>query len=379
MLICSPNGRYYGYYITENSINGYTVSYRDEAEITDGYQDNNRSDIVSQPVIKSTGSTVEVGTTNTYQNTRDMRLIGTKRWEDYGESELIYGKHPEDISITLKRHTESEAGQGNQVVEEDVTLLSVPTEGEPYIQWEKGTANVWTYTIHNLERYAPNGMPYVYTVTEEPVAGYNQQTRTVSGEAPAKGDLKLSAFVNNFGKSYFVPFGQDDATQKPTSLVADFTRIPELLPATAQLEAENIFVMTAHRAITQDIRPLRVLILNLMPTKIATETQILRMLSNTPLQVEIELLQTSTHEARNVSSQHLEEFYRSFEELRAIMDAAKAGDRLGVCLDTCHVYDAGYDIVGDLDGVLEAFDRVIGLDRLRAEGRRLSHFPCIPG
>lgn len=93
-------------------------------------------------------------------------------------------------------------------------------------------------------------------------------------------------------------------------------RIPELLPATAQLEAENIFVMTEHRAITQDIRPLRVLILNLMPTKIATETQILRMLSNTPLQVEIELLQTSTHEARNVSSQHLEEFYRSFEELR---------------------------------------------------------------
>ena len=57
---------------------------------------------------------------------------------------------------------------------------------------------------------------------------------------------------------------------------------------------------------------------------------------------------------------------RSFEELRAIMDAAKAGDRLGVCLDTCHVYDAGYDIVGDLDGVLEAFDRVIGIDRLRA-------------
>ena len=57
---------------------------------------------------------------------------------------------------------------------------------------------------------------------------------------------------------------------------------------------------------------------------------------------------------------------RSFEELRAIMDAAKAGDRLGVCLDTCHVYDAGYDIVGDLDGVLEAVDRVIGLDRLRA-------------
>ena len=57
---------------------------------------------------------------------------------------------------------------------------------------------------------------------------------------------------------------------------------------------------------------------------------------------------------------------RNFEELRAIMEASKAGDRLGVCLDTCHVYDAGYDIVGDLDGVLKEFDRVIGLDRLKA-------------
>ena len=57
---------------------------------------------------------------------------------------------------------------------------------------------------------------------------------------------------------------------------------------------------------------------------------------------------------------------RNFEELRAIMDACKAGDRLGVCMDTCHVYDAGYDIVHDLDGVLEAFDRVVGLSRLRA-------------
>ncbi len=57
---------------------------------------------------------------------------------------------------------------------------------------------------------------------------------------------------------------------------------------------------------------------------------------------------------------------RSFEELRAIMDASKAGDRLGVCLDTCHVYDAGYDIVGRLEDVLDTFDRVIGLDRLKA-------------
>ncbi len=93
-------------------------------------------------------------------------------------------------------------------------------------------------------------------------------------------------------------------------------RIPDLLPATAALEAENIFVMTEHRAMHQDIRPLRVLLLNLMPTKIATETQILRKLSNTPLQVEVELLQTASHDARNVAAEHLETFYRTFDEVR---------------------------------------------------------------
>ena len=77
-------------------------------------------------------------------------------------------------------------------------------------------------------------------------------------------------------------------------------RIPDALPAAAQLESENIFVMTEYRALHQDIRPLRVLILNLMPTKIATETQIMRKLSNTPLQVEVDLLRTKTHEATPV-------------------------------------------------------------------------------
>ena len=93
-------------------------------------------------------------------------------------------------------------------------------------------------------------------------------------------------------------------------------RIPDSLPATSELEAENIFVMTEYRAIHQDIRPLRVLLLNLMPTKIVTETQILRKLSNTPLQVEVELLRPTTHEAKNTSEAHLETFYRSFDEVK---------------------------------------------------------------
>jgi len=93
-------------------------------------------------------------------------------------------------------------------------------------------------------------------------------------------------------------------------------KIPDSLPARETLERENIFVMTEYRAMHQDIRPLHLLILNLMPTKIVTETQLLRKLSNTPLQFEVELLQTASHESKNISSQHLETFYTTFEQVR---------------------------------------------------------------
>ena len=93
-------------------------------------------------------------------------------------------------------------------------------------------------------------------------------------------------------------------------------KIPDSLPATNILEGENIFVMTENRAMHQDIRPLRILLLNLMPTKIVTETQILRKLSNTPLQIEVELLQTVSHRAKNVSEDHLEAFYTNFEAIK---------------------------------------------------------------
>lgn len=93
-------------------------------------------------------------------------------------------------------------------------------------------------------------------------------------------------------------------------------RIPDALPATSVLEGENIFVMTEHRAIHQDIRPLQVLILNLMPKKIETETQILRKLSNSPLQVEIDLLQTISHKASHVPTGHMESFYVGLDDIR---------------------------------------------------------------
>jgi len=93
-------------------------------------------------------------------------------------------------------------------------------------------------------------------------------------------------------------------------------KIPDQLPSTNILEGENIFVMTEHRAMQQDIRPLRLLILNLMPTKIITETQLLRKLSNTPLQVEIEFLQTLSHTSKNVDPEHLSSFYTAFDDVR---------------------------------------------------------------
>ena len=93
-------------------------------------------------------------------------------------------------------------------------------------------------------------------------------------------------------------------------------RIPDALPATSILEGENIFVMTEHRAMHQDIRPLRVLLLNLMPTKIVTETQIMRKLSNTPLQIEVDLLRIASHKSKNDSADHLETFYRTFDQVR---------------------------------------------------------------
>ncbi|MEG0015841.1 MAG: homoserine O-succinyltransferase [Gordonibacter sp.] len=93
-------------------------------------------------------------------------------------------------------------------------------------------------------------------------------------------------------------------------------RIPDSLPATDVLESENIFVMTERRAMHQDIRPLKLVLLNLMPTKIVTETQIMRKLSNTPLQIEIELLQAASHDAKNVTAQHLETFYTTFDDIK---------------------------------------------------------------
>ena len=93
-------------------------------------------------------------------------------------------------------------------------------------------------------------------------------------------------------------------------------QIPNNLPAASVLQEENIFVMSENRATTQDIRPLEIVVLNLMPTKIVTETQLSRLLGNTPLQVRLELMHTKTHIAKNTAQEHLLNFYKTFDELK---------------------------------------------------------------
>lgn len=93
-------------------------------------------------------------------------------------------------------------------------------------------------------------------------------------------------------------------------------KVTDKLPATKQLRNENIFVMSETKAMHQDIRPLKIAIVNLMPTKITTETQLLRLLSNTPLQVEPDLITMKSHESKNTSYEHLECFYKTFDEIK---------------------------------------------------------------
>ena len=92
-------------------------------------------------------------------------------------------------------------------------------------------------------------------------------------------------------------------------------KVSDSLPAIEILNSENIFVITETRALTQDIRPLEIAVLNLMPTKVETETQLLRVLGNTPLQINVQFVHTKTHISKNTSKSHIETFYKTFDTI----------------------------------------------------------------
>ena len=126
-------------------------------------------------------------------------------------------------------------------------------------------------------------------------------------------------------------------------------QIPNELPAAETLQQENIFVMTENRATTQDIRPLEIVLLNLMPTKIATETQLSRLLGNTPLQVKLELMHTASHRAKNVSQEHLLNFYKEFDQL-------KARNVEWMVLTGVPVYDVDFGDADDVDEIVRLME-----------------------
>lgn len=262
LLIYSPTGVQYCYYIEENAIDGYSISYTDEPGITEetltgkeivtgpnskititeemlkNLGSNHRIDIISLPEkwkdakAAEAETNVSAGTTNTYDQKGKINISGEKDWKDYGNSE---GLRPSVIQVTLTRHTNDETGQSNKVESTEIQLDAKEQEDKnittPYIVWKKGensqTSYKWQYTIYNLERYAPNGMPYIYTLSEEKVTGY-QQAEPVEKQADQTGTISMPAMTNRFEGSYYVRKNWMDGNNKydlrPASITVKLQR-----------------------------------------------------------------------------------------------------------------------------------------------------------
>ena len=245
LLIYSQKGELYGYYVVENSIDGYSVVYSYDGSVenvrvvNDGttasgiYIENEPALAVSSGDYNETVNNVDsitVGAQNNYDKYGTITVSGQKKWDDYANSSSIYGGRPEDISVKLYRYNSGDSEQGQDIEKYEIALPEIILEDyngvsyirytdngvekrtaaddykEPYIVWSKtteGSTDVWTYTIHNLERYAPNGHAYNYMVSEEQVAGYNSTPDSVSASASSN-EVKLDAITNSFDTSYTV-------------------------------------------------------------------------------------------------------------------------------------------------------------------------------
>ena len=266
LLIYSPTGVQYCYYIEEKAINGYSVSYTDEAGIaygslagseistglgTDGtpgtltvtedmldtLKSNDRIDVISLPKKWNDEDATEeevtavVGAANKYDKPGTVIISGEKAWNDYFDFEEI---RPKQIDVTLNRHTNNESGQSNRVESIKIALevkdAKDDDEENPYIVWNYGdvseTAEKWTYTIYNLPRYAPNGMPYIYTLSEDQVKGY-KKAADVSAEANSD-KVSLAALQNQFDGTYYVRKNWMDGNNKynlrPTEITVKLQR-----------------------------------------------------------------------------------------------------------------------------------------------------------
>ena len=236
LLIYSPTGKQYCYYIEEKAISGYGISYQDEAGLDDKtLTKNQRMDVTSLPGNwdkPDAAINTDVATTNTYSDPGNVTISGEKKWDDYNNGE---GLRPSvsDFKVTLTRHTNNEKGQQNKVDATKITLEVKDQKDEsvkmPYIVWNTGkdnTSDTWTYTIYNLERYGANGMPYIYTLSEEQVTGYKKApdiTKTADTEK-----LQLGTMTNGFNGSYYVRKNWMDGNNKynlrPNSITVKLQR-----------------------------------------------------------------------------------------------------------------------------------------------------------
>lgn len=252
LLVYSPSGDEYGYFVTENAIKGYKITYTDEEGIAEGYSDNNQSDVISVPanaLKKGEPDVTTIGTNNSYEDAGNITISGSKYWDDYGNSDKIYGNRPESIKVRLYRYTQHENGQMNKVDSEEISLVEhenvTSDEKNPYIVWNISASdkNRWEYHIYNLEQYAPNGMPYVYSVVEEEDAakGYKKSRKTVTATANGT-NVKMNELTNSFGGSYYVRKNWMDGNNKyglrPSSVTIVLQR--RIKGSSAESEWKNI-------------------------------------------------------------------------------------------------------------------------------------------
>ena len=213
LLVYSPTGDQYCYYIEEKNISGYSIQYTDEKGVTDvGLTNNKRCDVTSVPEgwnKTDAENNTTVATLNTYDQKGSITISGKKIWNDRNNKE---GIRPESITVHLKRYTNDEKGQSNKVAVEEITLGTTADVNKPYIVWDYSETNCWKYTIYNLERYAPNGMPYIYMLSEEQVEGY-KKADAVTKQADSL-EVSMDPMTNCFEGTYYVRKNWMDGSNK---------------------------------------------------------------------------------------------------------------------------------------------------------------------
>ena len=212
LLIFSPNGSKYCYYIEESPVAGYVTYYYQSKNAT-GQGSLDGIDVIDEMTLETPEKKTEVSLKNCYDENayQTISLSGVKVWDDYKD---FFKYRPAEITVTLFRYTGNQSGQNNRVENVQIDLATeATTDGTPYITWEKTNKtngagkDIWNYTIYNLRRYAPNGETYVYKLVEQQdVDDYYGKANEINknNQDDAKGDITMKDCTNAFASSCYV-------------------------------------------------------------------------------------------------------------------------------------------------------------------------------